>query len=75
MTWTYIQFVLILIAFAGFLAKRAPVSVIVTLWFLMMCWEAYDLHPDHVVVYSAVFGYATYKAVHRPVTAKTRVRT
>lgn len=74
-TWTYVQFILLLIGVAGFLAKRAPVGIIAGLWVAMMAWESYDMHPDHVVVYSVALFYAAHRAVHRPVPAKVKVST
>lgn len=71
---TYVLFLLLSIQVATFLAKRAPVSVIAGLWFAMMAWEAYDMHPDHALYYSALFGWATYKAVHRNTAATKPLR-
>lgn len=75
MIWTYVQFGLLLLSVGGFLAKRAPLSVIAGIWLLMMCWEVYDLHADHIVAYSAVLAYAAHKAIHRPVAVKAKVAT
>lgn len=72
MIWTYVQFLLYMVPLTAWLARRAPVGVIAGIWFLMMCWEAYDMHADHALFYSALLFYAAYKAVHRPVTTKDR---
>lgn len=40
----------------------------VAAWYGMMCWECYDLHPDHVVAYSVVFlGPVVYNLSYRPI--------
>lgn len=28
---------------------------IIGVWFAMMCWEVYDLHPDHMILYSVLY--------------------
>lgn len=54
-------------AFFWLLVKHAPLQIIMLLWLGMMAWETYDLHADHAFVISLPFGFAAYKAAHRPV--------
>lgn len=44
--------------------------VVILIWAAMMCWEVYDLHPDHVVAYSALLlGPLIYRISFRQVSS------
>lgn len=64
----YVQWVLAMAVLAWVLAHHAPIRVSFALWLVMMCWELYDLHPDHVVAYSvALLGPVLYRISFRGV--------
>lgn len=35
-------------------------------WFAMMCWEVYDFHPDHALVYSVILLAPIVREVTKP---------
>lgn len=54
-------------------AYKAPILSLLALWFLMMCWEVYDLHADHVLAYSVILLGPVVFLVTRPMKVKERV--
>lgn len=71
----YLQWLSLAVPFAILMARHSPVPVTVALWVAMLCWETYDMHPDHLVAYSILFGAAVLRRIQGDLPVATLLTT